>query len=58
VQQTKRTSQRAQDLWRLVMREGQSVDQVATACGIARARLERLLIAIGKRQARSLQNQP
>ena len=53
---TKKMSARAERLWRRVMREGQPIDAVARECGIRPARLERLLIAIGKRRSVALRN--
>jgi hypothetical protein len=52
----KRTSQRAQLLWRSVMREGRSVDDVARQEGMSLSRLERMLVAIGRRWAAKLRH--
>jgi hypothetical protein len=45
-------ARRSAELWRRVMREGRSVDEVAREFSIAPTRLERLLIAFGRRRVR------
>jgi hypothetical protein len=53
---SKRTSKRTETLWRRVMREGHTLDQVAVESRMKPARLERLLIAMGKRRAMALKS--
>ncbi len=45
-------ARRRAELWRRVMREGRPLDEVAREFALAPNRVERLLIALGRRRAR------
>ena len=50
----KKPSARAEKVWTRVMREGNSVEEVAREQRMSRVRLERILMALSKRRALSL----
>jgi hypothetical protein len=54
MQLTVRRSSRAEALWRYVMREGRSIEEVAREQALSQRRLEQLLLAFGKRRARRM----
>jgi hypothetical protein len=50
----KKPAARAERLWRRVMREGRTVEEVAREQRMSPARLERILMALSKRRAHTL----
>ena len=53
---TRKNSHRAEQLWRCVMREGRSIDEVARQHAISNPRVVQLLIALSKRRALQLRS--
>jgi hypothetical protein len=47
---------RSEQLWTHVMREGRTVEDVAREYALSRTRVERLLVALGRRKASQLKD--
>lgn len=58
MQQRERRHHRSAELWTVVMRQGRSLEEVAREFSMTTGRLERLLIAFGRRRARQLESSP